>query len=135
MVEELKVLIDESIEHSIKIKDEVLAFKKLSLKQVIQLTKILTKTFGKYSSQVKNLNLNNQSNAQDVLELFNIIDESEVAEIIAILTGKPVEYCLALGFKEITDVVTIVIDINYNDFASILKNFQRISSRLQTKIQ
>jgi len=135
MQDKIDILIDETKSIDIVAFGEKLTLKKLSLKQVLQLTKILGKIFTKYSEQVKSLKMNNKSNSQDVLELFGIIDESEVSEIIAILIAREPSSCIGFSFKEITDIISAVIDLNYDDFSGILKNFQRISSKLTPKVQ
>jgi hypothetical protein len=135
MDKDTAVLVNETNRIEITIGNEKILLKKLSLKQVLKLTKTLGKLFTTYSEQVKALKLDNKSNAQDVMELFNIIDESEVSEIISILIDKEPGFCRELSFKEITDIISAVIDLNYSDFAGILKNIQRISAKLTPAVQ
>lgn len=112
------------------IKGEEITIGKLTLKQVIKLTKLLGKIFSAYSEQIKQIRTEGTTNQQDVLELFNLIDEQEVAEIISVIINKDVEFCLDIDFKALTDIIAGVIELNYADFEGILKNFQRISSIL-----
>jgi len=130
MDKDTTVLIDETNCLEVMVRNEKIILKKLSLKQVLKLTKTLGKLFTTYSEQVKALKLDSTSNVHDVLELFNIIEESEVSEIISILINREPGFCRELSFKEITDIISAVIDLNYSDFTGILKNIQRISAKL-----
>jgi hypothetical protein len=110
----------------LKIANKTLKIKKLSLKQLLLLTKWLADI-----SQSEKINSESfkgsKSNADDLLKIISLIDDSKLAELIKIFTGEEdkefIKYNIINDGCVSLEVITAICEIN--DFGRIFGNFTK----------
>jgi len=105
----------------------------LSIKQTIQLLKEVTKVTVRLGTADLSKLQKGESNIEDLLTLFDFLNEDEVAKIIGIILNEEDEPFLRknLTLEATTEVLAAVCE--RNDFGKILKNVQRMVGAVQKK--
>lgn len=137
-MDEIHNLIPE--EKLICIKDREYKIKKLSIKQVLLLTKFIfnniyqnKEKFAVFSTRISEQN--NQNNLQDVLVLLDLLEEQQIYMLLGILLNevdlKFIEQ--NIDFDLGVDIVKNLVELNNKN--NIKKNIQRIMELLSEKKQ
>ena len=124
-------LINESV--VVKIKDRKYVIGKLTLKQVLQLSKFLTKSLlanKNKMDQLKDQTKKSSTNAEDILTIIDILDDLDVIRFFSIILKEPDQEWLesALGLDNTLEIITALCECN--NFESIKKNFQKLTDLL-----
>ena len=126
------VLIPE--EETIRIKDRSYKVKKLSVVQIIKLTRhIVSVVFG-FSSKAKEGLEKGTSNIQDVLNIFDHLTERQVAEVIGIVVNESdVDFIEKEGDPVVfTNVLASLFE--NNNFGEIWGNVQRVMKAVSSQV-
>ena len=102
---------------------------KLSLKQIILLTRFITKTILASKEKLKKLGDNaqsNKTNTEDLLTIISLLEDKECYELFSILLNENDLTFLEknLGLEDSTEIVAVICETN--KFDRVKKNVFRI---------
>jgi hypothetical protein len=122
-----EILLNETVE--IKLKDRKYNIGKLTLKQVLQLSKFLTKALIANKNkmvQLKERSVGSSTNADDIMTILDILEENDVVRFFSIILKENDHSWLEenLGLEETIEIITALCECN--NFESIKKNFQKL---------
>lgn len=105
----------------------------LSIRQAVQLFKEVAKVTVRLGTVDLSKLQKGESNLEDLLTLFDFLNEDEVAKIISIILDEKDEEFLKqnLTLEATTEVLAAVCE--RNDFGKILKNVQRMVGAVRKK--
>lgn len=132
-MDEISILVPDKT--SIMIGDRKYFIGKLSLKQVIVLSKMISKTlllnikrFSAYKEKFVGIET---TNAQDIYNMMELLDETEIIQLFGILLKEEDTKYLEDNLNLITTTDIIVKFLEANDWIIVKKNFQTISKMFQ----
>lgn len=96
----------------------------LTLNQIIKLGKLLGKVLMSSQDKLKQLS-GNQSNAQDLFNLLELLDEQDTAKFFSIVLKEPdLEFLSKINLDDTLEIIAVLCE--HNKFEKVKKNFQRI---------
>jgi hypothetical protein len=132
-MDEISILVPDKT--PIMIGDRKYFIGKLSLKQVIVLSKMISKTlllnikrFSAYKDKLANVET---TNAQDIYNMMELLDETEIIQLFGILLKEEDTKYLEDNLDLITTTDIIVKFLEANEWIIVKKNFQTISKMFQ----
>lgn len=131
MQNDLNILITEEDKKRIVVKDVEIFIGRLSFKKTVKLAKMIAKIFSKYANQFKTIKTTGTTNAEDINQILEMVDETELAEIIALVIDKDAEFALALPPSVSMDIVATFIEFNKDEITALIKNVQRITGAME----
>lgn len=105
----------------------------LSLKQALLLFREIAKIITLMGQADLSKLQEGSSNLEDLLVLFEMLDDKQIAKIISIVLNENDEEFVRknLTLELVTDILALVCQ--YNDFGKMVKNAQRIAGAVQRK--
>jgi len=115
-----------------KIGNRNFSISKLKLRQYLRLSKLIMCTINKSKEKIKELKDNTSENtteAQDLMFIFNMLDEKDLYKAICILLDieETEEKFISenTGAEEISELIAIVCELN--NFQTVKKNVERVT--------
>lgn len=125
MKTDAEVLAGEHEKKEIKIQGETFQIGKLKYRQILKLTKAITKMFIRNLKRFKELKADGKNVLEDIVNILDILDESEITDILCIVLEKDIDFCIKLTGVEVSELSRVLYEYNYDDIAGTLKNWQR----------
>ena len=126
---EFKTITEEMDALELTIGTEKILIKKLSVRKVVNVSKVISKLLIKYAAKLKTFRTDTKTNLEDIFQLIDIIEPEELGAVLSVIIDKPAEYCLDLSFKTVSDIITYIYERNYEDIKELLKNWQGILAK------
>lgn len=126
---EFKTLTEENDATELTIGTEKILLKKLSVRKVINLSKVISKLLIKYAAKLKNFRTDTKTNLEDIFQFIEMIEADELGAVLSVIIDKPPDFCLDLSLKTASDIITYIYDRNYEDIKELLKNWQGILAK------
>lgn len=136
-MDEISILIPEKV--SVLIGARKYFIGKLSLKQVITLSKLITKTLflntQKFAAYREKLAGKETTNAEDIYNMMELLNEAEIIQLFGVLLKEEDLKYLEdnLDFTTTTEIVLKFLETN--DWVLVKKNFLAIRKMFQKEIQ
>jgi hypothetical protein len=127
-----EVLAQEKEKTEIKIQGEIFQIGKLKYRQILKLTKAITKMFIRNIKRFRELKADGKNILEDIMNIMDILDESEITDILCIILEKDMGFCSDLTACELSELSRILYEYNYDDIAGTLKNWQRTITAKQS---
>lgn len=120
-------LLNETV--TIVLKDRQYHIGKLTLRQVLQLSKFLTKALilnQKRMKQLKEVPAEGSTNVDDIVTVLDVLGDDDAVKFFSIILQEADLKFLdqALDFNSTLMIITAICEVN--DFQSIKKNFQKL---------
>lgn len=104
---------------------------KLSIKQILQLTKSVSKILLKSAERFKSVDTAGHNMFDDIMSIFEILDIDEIALVLSTALDTDIEFCKTISAEDVTEIIAVVCE--QNDFSKILKNVQRTAGTFKAK--
>ena len=127
------VLIKEFDTVKVKAGGEVLDIGRISFIRLMKLMKLVAAMFLKNSDRFKNISAKGTTAYEDVMNVLQVLDENEVLEFESLLADRPIDFCKKLTFSEVSEIIRVSIDLNYDDVKATLKNWEGTIEKLKIK--
>ena len=119
----------------IKAHGEVLKIGRISFVKLIKLMKFVAALFLKNADRFTKIDKSGANAYQDIMSIMTVLDETEMLQAVSIITDKPVEFCQELSFDEVSEIVRLTVEYNYDDISATLKKWQGTAGKLKAKQQ